>query len=140
MSKVASDCLHRYYSTYCVTPVLFSYIQPAWFRRIFLLTHSFPMHPFSTLWKHEKTLPFSDVFRVYKKGALGKNGPIAFMVLFRIVSLYNFLSLCLLVSIGALSPLLFPLIFMVHPCFHLLVMYQHCPYNWNYFANKISRF
>ena len=28
------------------------------------LTHSFPMHPFSTPWKHQKTLRFSDVFRV----------------------------------------------------------------------------
>ena len=27
------------------------------------LTHSFPMHPFSTPWKHQKTLRFSDVFR-----------------------------------------------------------------------------
>ena len=27
------------------------------------LTHFFPMHPFSTPWKHQKTLRFSDVFR-----------------------------------------------------------------------------
>ena len=27
------------------------------------LTHSFPMYPFSTPWKHQKTLWFSDVFR-----------------------------------------------------------------------------
>ena len=27
------------------------------------LTHSFPMHPFSTPWKHQKTARFSDVFR-----------------------------------------------------------------------------
>ena len=27
------------------------------------LTHSFPMHPFSTPWKHQKTLKFSDFFR-----------------------------------------------------------------------------
>ena len=38
------------------------------------LTHSFPMHPFSTLWKHQKVLRFSDVFRGYRKGALGTNG------------------------------------------------------------------
>ena len=25
-----------------------------------LLTHSFPMHPFSTPWKHQKSLQFSD--------------------------------------------------------------------------------
>ena len=28
-----------------------------------LLTHLFPMNPFSTTWKHQKTLQFSDVFR-----------------------------------------------------------------------------
>ena len=38
------------------------------------LTHSFPMHPFSTPWKHEKTVRFSDVFREQRKGALGTNG------------------------------------------------------------------
>ena len=27
------------------------------------LTHSFPMHPFSTPWKYKKTVMFSDVFR-----------------------------------------------------------------------------
>ena len=27
------------------------------------LTYLFPMHPFSTPWKHKKTLQFSDVFR-----------------------------------------------------------------------------
>ena len=33
------------------------------------------MHPFSTPWKYEKTLPFSDVFgRGERKGALGTNG------------------------------------------------------------------
>ena len=40
----------------------------------YALTHSFPVHPFSTLWKHQKTLRFSDVFRGYRKGALGTNG------------------------------------------------------------------
>ena len=32
------------------------------------------MHPFSTLWKHQKTLCFSDVFGGWKNGALGTNG------------------------------------------------------------------
>ena len=27
------------------------------------ITHSFPVHPFSTPWKHKKTLRFSEVFR-----------------------------------------------------------------------------
>ena len=30
---------------------------------IVYLTHSVSMHPFSTLWKHQKTLRFSDVFK-----------------------------------------------------------------------------
>ena len=34
----------------------------------------FPKHPLSTPWKHQKTLRFSDVFRGYRKGALGTNG------------------------------------------------------------------
>ena len=38
------------------------------------LTHLFPMHPLSTPWKHQKTFRFSDVFRGYRKGALGTNG------------------------------------------------------------------
>ena len=29
----------------------------------YVLTHLFPMHPFSTPWKHQKTLLFSDDFR-----------------------------------------------------------------------------
>ena len=37
------------------------------------LTHSSPMHLFSTPWKHQKTW-FSDVFREQRKGALGTNG------------------------------------------------------------------
>ena len=41
-----------------------------------ILTHLFPMHPFSTLWKHQKTLRFSDAFKGQRKGALGTNGPI----------------------------------------------------------------
>ena len=31
------------------------------------------MHTFPTSWKHQKTLRFSDIFREYRKGALGKN-------------------------------------------------------------------
>ena len=38
------------------------------------LTHSFPMHPFSTHWKHQKTMRFSYVFMGWRKGALGRNG------------------------------------------------------------------
>ena len=40
------------------------------------LTHLFPMHRFSTPWKHQKTLTltFSDAFRGYKKGTLRTNG------------------------------------------------------------------
>ena len=37
------------------------------------LTHSSPMHPFSSPWKHRKTWRFS-AFRGYRKGALGTNG------------------------------------------------------------------
>ena len=35
------------------------------------LIHLLPMHPFSTPWKHQKTLWFSDVLRGWGKGALG---------------------------------------------------------------------
>ena len=38
-----------------------------------ILTHSFPMHPFSTPWKHQKTIRFSDVFWGLRKGTLGTN-------------------------------------------------------------------
>ena len=38
------------------------------------LTHLFRMHPFSTPWKHQKTLRFSDVFRGKRKDALGTSG------------------------------------------------------------------
>ena len=36
-----------------------------------ILTHSFPVHPFSTPWKHQM---FSDIFRWSGKAALGTNG------------------------------------------------------------------
>ena len=38
------------------------------------LTRWFPLHTFSTSWKHQKTLRFSDVFRELRKGELGTNG------------------------------------------------------------------
>ena len=38
------------------------------------LTHLFLMHLFSTPWKHQKTLRFSDVFGGYRKDALGTIG------------------------------------------------------------------
>ena len=31
------------------------------------------MHPLSTPWKHHKILPLSDIFRGWRKGALGTN-------------------------------------------------------------------
>ena len=34
----------------------------------------FPIHSFSTLWKYQKTVRFSGVFREYRKSALGTNG------------------------------------------------------------------
>ena len=37
-----------------------------------ILTHLFPMDPFSTPWKHQKTIRFS-VCRGYREGALGTN-------------------------------------------------------------------
>ena len=40
----------------------------------FSLTHLFPMYPFSTPWKNQKTVRFSDVLRGYRNGALGTNG------------------------------------------------------------------
>ena len=40
---------------------------------ISFLTHSFPMHPFSTPCKHQKTVRFSDVFKGQRKSALGTN-------------------------------------------------------------------
>ena len=40
----------------------------------YILTHSIPVHPFSTPWKHLKTLRVSDVFRRQSKGAFGTNG------------------------------------------------------------------
>ena len=38
-----------------------------------LLIYLFPMNVFSTPWKYQKTLVFSDVFRRWRKSALGTN-------------------------------------------------------------------
>lgn len=41
-------------------------INPCWFIRVFAtcsLTHSLSIYPLSTLWKHQTTLRFSDVFK-----------------------------------------------------------------------------
>ena len=38
-----------------------------------VFTHSFPMHPFSTPWKHQKAVRFSNVFWGWRKSALGAN-------------------------------------------------------------------
>ena len=51
------------------------------FKRLsFVLTHLFPVHPFSTPWKHKKTLRFSDVFRGWREGTLGTNGLINLLI------------------------------------------------------------
>ena len=49
----------------------FSYFREGRCWTLRLLTHSFPMHPFSTLWKHQKTVRFSDIFRGVEKGCTG---------------------------------------------------------------------
>ena len=41
------------------------------YRYLHLLTHSFPMHSFSTPWKHRKTARFCDVFRGVEEGCIG---------------------------------------------------------------------
>ena len=38
------------------------------------LSFLFLMHPFSTTWKHQKTIRLSHVLRRWRKGALGTNG------------------------------------------------------------------
>ena len=45
--------------------------------RVFL-THFFPLHPFSTSCKHQKTVRFSGVISGYRKDSLGTNGLISF--------------------------------------------------------------
>ena len=60
--------------TYLVKEIVFivKYLQHCYF--LVVLTRLFPMHPFSTPWKHQKTVRFSDIFRGWKKGALKTNG------------------------------------------------------------------
>ena len=50
------------------------FYMPKYWHDKCLLTHSFPMHPFSTSRKHQKTVRFFDVFKGKWKGALGTNG------------------------------------------------------------------
>ena len=50
-----------------------------------VLTHLFRMHPFFTPWKHQKTIRFSDVFKMQGKDALGRN-ELIFHKNFRLVS------------------------------------------------------
>ena len=45
-----------------VLPVHWLYFRKTWFKKMIALTHSFSKHPFSTPWKHQKTVRFSDVF------------------------------------------------------------------------------
>ena len=54
------------------------------------LTHSFPTHPFYTPWKYLKTVRFSDVFRGYRKGALGTNELKAISLSDKIVNNHKF--------------------------------------------------
>ena len=60
--------------TYLVKETVFivKYLQHCYF--LVVLTRLFPMHPFSTPWKHQKTVRFSDIFRGWRKGALRTNG------------------------------------------------------------------
>ena len=44
------------------------------YKNTVLLTRLFPMHPFFTPWKHQKTVQFSDVFRGRKRVHLEKMG------------------------------------------------------------------
>lgn len=41
---------------------------------LLLTTHFFPMFPFYTSWKDQKSRIFSDLFKGYKIGILGRNG------------------------------------------------------------------
>ena len=55
----------------------------------YIVTHMLPTHPFFTPWKHQKTLRFSVVFRVWRKGALGTIGLIGKFILVVICILVN---------------------------------------------------
>ena len=54
------------------------------------------MHPFSTPWKNQKTVWFSDAFRVQKKDALRTNGLIYFKPIFPFIPIlfFFFLQYC----------------------------------------------
>ena len=56
--------MNRYYTT----EIQFFHIIC---RGTLILTHLFPMHPFSNLWKHQKTVRFSDVFRGFEERSIG---------------------------------------------------------------------
>ena len=62
---------------YFITDIIFVIILLS-----LLLTHSFLIHPFSTPWKHQKTLRFSDVFRGQRMAVLGTNGLTSHLLLF----------------------------------------------------------
>ena len=83
------ECFYLLYNVYNIKP-----LTDYWrFENFFLfvlynvLTHLFPMHPFSTPCKHQKIFRFSDVFRGLRKGALGTNG---------LIWLYNYFLYALL--------------------------------------------
>ena len=57
----------------------FTSARKLFFALSYPLTHFLSMHPFSTPWKHQKTVRFLNVLRVsvfrgYRKGALGTKG------------------------------------------------------------------
>ena len=53
--------------------VLYNLSQLLEMHTITTLIRLFPIHPFSTTWNHQKTAKFSNVFRGYRKDALGTN-------------------------------------------------------------------
>ena len=58
------------------------------------------MHPFSTPWKHQKTLRFSDAFMGWRKGALGTNGLKYFTIISEKRNLFNKTDLAQIISRG----------------------------------------
>ena len=65
-----SSLKHKYFFWIVTTFLLFSlfsfFFSSSWIARVLSCSHAlslFLMHPFSTPWKHQKTLRFSDVFR-----------------------------------------------------------------------------
>ena len=59
------------------------------------LTHSFPIHPFSTLWKHQKTVRFSGFSSGQRKIVLGTNG---LKIIFSLVKKDPVIQYCLHIS------------------------------------------